>query len=415
MKKDFIYTLGTNIIVMISGLLVYKLAIFFFGIQSFALYSLSKRIIAFLYPVFLLGLGIGITRYVSFYTKKPEKIKKIIASAMILISLSSIAIFVLFKFFQNRIAAIFFGSTQYEFLILPIFITMMGLLWHALIYSYFRGKMEIKKANIIQIINLSIIPVVVFLFANDIAQIFFVNGLLVLISSFFILFYIVLKERIYGVILKYAFWQEVKELFLYSIGRVPGDVGIAAMFTLVPVFVTHLSSIKESGIVAFGLSLVSLISSFFAAIGTILLPKVGMLYAEKDYDKIQEYTANILKVAVILPMIGVILFWLWGKELLHLYLGSDIILYISIIQLIMISTIPYVVYVSLRSIIDAVYEKPYNTYNILYSLIVMIILDLIIYYFHLNVKYIIFVFIFAMFFLSFLTMKQIFKIRKFFE
>ncbi|RUM50242.1 MAG: hypothetical protein DSY47_02210 [Hydrogenothermus sp.] len=410
MKKDFIYTLITNIIVMVSGLLVYKLATLFFSIQGFAEYSLSKRIVSFLYPIFLLGLGVGITRYISISLKDKERIKNIMISSILLVFISSLGVLIIFEVFKEKFSLLLFGSAEYVFLMFPLAVTIIALLWHSLIYNYYRGKFEIKKANIIQLINLGIIPIVVFFISRDVAQLFIYNGLLVLIISSLIVLYIVIKEKMYKVVyLNQLIFREMKELFSYNIGRVPGDIGLAALFSLIPIFVTHLSSVKEGGIVAFGISLLNLTASFFATIGVVMLPKIGVLYSEKNYELIKKYMHKILKVSIFLSLLGVIIFFIFGDNILKMYLGKEIAAQSSVIKIIFLGTVPYVIYVSLRSIIDAIYTKPYNTINVLVSLLILLILSLSVYFFYKNYLYIIYIFLFSLYILAALTLEKILK------
>ena len=399
---------------MISGLLSYKLAKNFFGIQGFAEYSMGKRVIAMLYPIFLLGLGVGITRFVSVFIKDDrQRVLMFIASVFIL-SVSSIFLILAFLSLKSEISIVFFNSKSYGNLIFPLALTILGLLWHSLAYSYYRGKLEIKKANLIQIINIGIIPVVIFIISENLQQVFFFNGILVLVISLLIIINLIIKEKL----LKYNInihdiTQFMKKLFLYSIGRLPGDIALAAIFALIPVFVTHIATVKEGGVVAFGLSLVSLAASFFATIGIVMLPKIGVLYSEKNYSQIKKYISKILQFSIVLPVIGVFLFWVFGDEILNLYLGDDMESYSYMIKLIIVAIIPYVIYVSLRSVLDAIYEKPYNTFNVLISLILLITFGFLLYFFHAEYRYIIFLFILDMCILSFLTLVQILKIRKF--
>ena len=414
MKKDFIYTLITNIIVMVSGLLVYKLATLFFSIQGFAEYSLSKRVVSFLYPIFLLGLGIGITRYISISLKDNERIRNIMISSILLIFISSLGVIITFVTFKEKISLLLFNSPKYAFLMFPLALTIVAFLWHSLIYNYYRGKFEIKRANIIQLINLGIIPVVVFFISADIAQLFIYNGLFVLIISSLIVLYIVIKEKMYKVVyLNRLIFKEMKELFSYSIGRVPGDIGLAALFSLIPIFVTHLSSVKEGGIVAFGISLLNLTASFFATIGVVMLPKIGVLYSEKNYKLIEKYMHRTLKVSIFLPFLGVIIFFIFGDYILKMYVGEEIAAQSSIIKIIFLGTIPYVIYVSSRSIIDAIYEKPYNTINILISLLILLVLTSSVYFLFKNYLYILYIFLFSLCILSGLTLVRVFQIKGF--
>ncbi len=65
MKKDFILTFLTQIIILISGLLVFKLAMTQFGDIGFSEFSLVKRNLAYIYNFIFIVLGVAVPRYIA--------------------------------------------------------------------------------------------------------------------------------------------------------------------------------------------------------------------------------------------------------------------------------------------------------------------------------------------------------------
>ena len=66
MKKDLILTFFAESIVLISGLLVYKFAANLVGKDDFSQYALCRRTVSFILPALLLGLTVGMPRYIAF-------------------------------------------------------------------------------------------------------------------------------------------------------------------------------------------------------------------------------------------------------------------------------------------------------------------------------------------------------------
>lgn len=143
MRKYFIYTLITQIILLISGLGVYSIASHKLGLEGFSEYTLSRRIVSFLQLALLLGLGVGIPRYVA-YNINNEKV--------------SYKYFNSFSVAYKRFTNIF---------TIPCFC-----------YSYFSSNMNIKLGNILQIINLAIFPFSGLFLASDIKNILLIKGYL---------------------------------------------------------------------------------------------------------------------------------------------------------------------------------------------------------------------------------------------
>ena len=71
--KDVSLTFITEAIVLIAFFFIYRLMAKNFGPEGVGEYSLVKRVIGFLQPVLLLGLGIGIPRYIAMSRSKEER------------------------------------------------------------------------------------------------------------------------------------------------------------------------------------------------------------------------------------------------------------------------------------------------------------------------------------------------------
>ena len=62
---DYVCTYLASIVVLVSGILVYRFASQYLGQQGFSEYAISRRIIAFAAPAIFLGLGLAIPRQVA--------------------------------------------------------------------------------------------------------------------------------------------------------------------------------------------------------------------------------------------------------------------------------------------------------------------------------------------------------------
>jgi O-antigen/teichoic acid export membrane protein len=373
MKKDYIITFATELVVMISGVLIYKLAAQTLGGDGFAAYSLCRRTLFVIYPLLLLGFGIGIPRFIAFAgasSKSQAADSYFLVGAIISGAVTGTAV-VLFQLFSHGISFIFFGDESYAYLILPMNLMIIGIVIHSLCYSYFRGKLDMMKANALQLINLGVIPILIFsFFARSIASVLMLTGIvwIVYASGFFVFIMIRLHPELKNI------RTQAKELVAYSLQRLPGDFGLSALIALPATFAAHSAGLKEGGAVAFGYSLLSMVGTAFAPLGLILLPQASRMIASGDLHLVKAYSKKILAFTISFTAFGVLVFEIFNKVIIRLYLGAEFIDVAAVIRPILIGAVAYAIYVSVRSIIDAYYLKAMNTKNIVISLTVFIIL-----------------------------------------
>ncbi len=186
MRKDLIITSIAEIVVLISGIIVYKLAVYALGEEGFYEYALSRRAISFIQPLLLMGLGVGIPRYIAYnILTNPQKSYTYFICGVCLASLSVLVFTLILNLFKNDFAFLIFGNRDYVYLVLPINIMIFGLTFHILCYTYFQGKLLIFKANVLQLINYGIMIILPFFFVNTTEQIILLTGLLIIIVSMF--------------------------------------------------------------------------------------------------------------------------------------------------------------------------------------------------------------------------------------
>jgi len=373
MKKDYILTFITEFTILGSSLFVYRLAANILGKEGFSEYALVRRTISFLLPSLILGMGVAIPRYIGYsYSNFKKANTYFIAGFVILFSV--ILIFsLLINLFQKNVAFLFFGDSKYYYLILPINVMLIGLIFHFLCYGYFRGNLSMIKANFLQLINMGIVPLLIFFLKNNLKEIILLNGLIIILVSFIFLTSIV-KNITFE---KNEIYTNIKELMAYGIQRVPGDFGLSGLFSLPATFTSHISGITIAGYVAFGTSLLNMIGGLFAPLGLILLPKASQLFANNDFKTLKYYIMKILKVTFILTILGVAFFEIFADKIIALYLGnfpSDLVM---IARLIVIASLGYTIYVAMRSIIDAYYVKAINTKNIFISLMFFLTMSIL--------------------------------------
>jgi O-antigen/teichoic acid export membrane protein len=412
MKKDLFITCIIEFINLISGLLVYKFASHLVGEDTFSQYALCRRTVSFILPVFLLGLSVGMPRYIAFASSNDNYQKPdMYFFAGISVLFTCIFFFTgLLNIFKTQFSFLFFGNAKYANLIFPISIMIVGLVFHGSCYAYYRGKILMVRANILQVINIGLIPILVFFINNDIVQILFYTGLFQIIISMIVLL----------LICKNLKWNNpsslftcIRELLTYGAQRVPGDFGMAALLSLPAIITAHIAGIKEAGYVAFGTTILNMTGALFAPFGLVLLPKASQLIARKDMKKLKSYILRLGTLTLFLTLTGLMIFEIFANKIISVYLGETFEELTVIARIIMLACLGYTFYVSMRSILDAYYIKAVNTKNVTIALLSFLAVACFIYVLNSNYIFIVITFMGALYVLGSLTFYDIFKmVRK---
>lgn len=413
MKRDYIFTFITQFVILLSGVLLFRLSVDYFGEKGFSEYALSKRTASFLIPVLSMGFGVGIPRFIAYAHASREETNPDapFIIALLINTIVLILFCIIFNVFAKTCSALCFGSSDYVNLIFPITVMIFGNTLHSLIYSYYRGRLMMTKANVLQLLNMGLLPPMIFFMdLGNLERTLLYTGIMWTVVSFSFLLLIFPKLRISRVSDTIISSNRVVS---YSLMRVPGDFAISSLMAL-PAFVTaYKVGTIEGGYVSFGISVMSMIGYFFAPISTILLPKASQMMAGKRYGELKKHLRIMLLASIGICIPGIVLLDVFSHQIILLYLGTNSHELNSIVRIISIGIVPYVMYILLRSVIDARYQKPINTFNIIASLIIFFLLFLLSMLLHAGQLYFIILgFIISMAYLgiaSFITVQSIFR------
>lgn len=365
--KDVALTLATQAIVMLSFLLIYRLIAQKFGAEGLGEYTLVKKVVGLLQPVLLLGVGVGIPRYIAMCKNDKEKSSYLMSGGVIAISFTLIFL-LLGNIFKEASSKIFFGSNTYAKLIPPLSFFLTGLILHSLIYSYFRGKMLIKKFNLLQIINLSLLPIAILIFFKNITLEKLVTAIGATTITISLTFLFVSTKKIFTKIDPTKLKTSFKKLLKYGAPRMPGDLALGAILSLGPIFAAHLTSVKEAGYLSVGQSMLTLAGATVAPLSLILLPKVSNLVAKKNILAIEEKLNYLIGLITQTLIFISFQFIILSDIIIKQWLGAEFLEAATVMRIIFFASTFYVFYLSTRSILDATKNKPINAINIIISL-----------------------------------------------
>jgi len=357
---EYAPTFLTEFTVMVSQIVVYKLAAHYLGNQGFSEYAVARRAISTIYPLGLLGLGIALPRYIAISVREDEAglRGRFFGATLWCVGLSAAIIVGLINLMPSGFAYLIYGNGSYKSLARPIGMIIAGLLLHALAYSYFRGHLHMARANILQLANLGVVPVLAFFMGfRSVATVLERIGVLSIFVSLAALLFTPWKEITSGS------FREAKTLLRYGVPRVPGDFAQMAFFGLPAFIVVHRVGVQEAGDVAFSISVLAMVGAIFAPVGLILLPKASGLIARGASKELERHISLVFRLSLIVSIFLTISAEIFSGQLVRAYLGPGFSEISTVVRVVMLGAVPYAVYTVLRSAIDARHTAAINTKN----------------------------------------------------
>jgi O-antigen/teichoic acid export membrane protein len=404
--KDYVFTFSVEIIVLSVTLLIYKLVASKLGVSDFTEYAIIKRTIALIIPVVFIGYGVAIPRYIAYNISKGNKdeaIKFFISGSFLVIAITFLFVLI-HQVFAGFFSYLYFGSKLYNTIIFPLNTMILGYVLHALVYAYLRGKRLFYSANIIQFMNMAVLPILSIYCFHNLTHVLLFNGLSVLFVSLCCYAFIVIRNYH-----TFNLFSHNKILLKYGLPRVLGDFALSGFFAFPAYIVTHFYDIETGGYIAFALTLVSMVGSLYSPVSLILLPQVSSHFAQKNFMGIKRIFSIIVLFTALSSIAGITIYLLFTSQILYLYFGDFNEILIIITQLTIIASFGYTLFITLRSIIDAVYVKPLNTMNIIICFIIFILSSVSILYFNNEVNTVLISFAFSMLLLGALSVITLIK------
>ncbi len=403
----YIITFFTEFLILFLGIIVYKIVNERFNNTQFTEYNLFRRSSSLFQPLIMCGLGVSIPKFTSKYLNRNSLLIVGFFILFIVVSLFGSVFLIFHEFFS----VLLFGNKIYSNLIFLLVLMLFGAGFHSIVYGYLRGKFLYGYANIFQLFNIGLVPVLTLFVYKDISNVFFLNSIIWIISSVIVFIFLVLfyKPKINKVVIKH----DLIKLLYFGLPRIPGDFALLILISLPSFIVLHIyNDFKLAGFVAFSTTMLNLVGAAFGPIGLILLPETNRLIKNKEIDKLKKITRKILIITTVLIFIGLVIFSLFPSFFLDLLVSETDVKLISACKIMLLGGFGYALYLNLRSILDAFYFKPVNSVNLLKTLFFLILMVLITWYFNLSFEYLLYSFSISMSLLGLLTYYKVISILK---
>lgn len=364
--REHLLTVLLQLLSLGLSMATFRLAASWFGAVGFGEYALARRALSVVTFPLLLGLGTSLPRFATQHRPgfgSGDGASYLLAALLIAAPVLLVTTVVI-GVFPGPFAGLVFGDVGFTSLSRPTLAAVVGLYLHMLVFSFLVGQFRTGAASLLQLINVAVAPgLAVVVSGGDVARALLCLGAISATTSI-----VSAVEVAKGLDLRAAAHQplapRIWDLLGFGIPRVPGELALFGMFALPTFVAAKRLGIEEAGLLSFGMSLIQLIGSFFAAGAVLLLPQTGRMLAEGRSDRVAVLVAWVLGLAVAgaIAMVAVVEATL--GPLIGLLVGPRLAEGASSARLLLLGAVPYVAYIVLRGPLDAVSRRPHGSINL---------------------------------------------------
>lgn len=368
MKKEYVYAFAVEITNTIVAIVLFELAAARWSAAGFGEFALSRRALALLEPLVVVGLSIAIPRFMAQAYRSDSEVGSdsyFIAALIACCSILAITV-VNLLLFCRFFASMVFGDAKYAYLIGPLCLTLVGGCLHVMVYSFLRGSGRIPIANLVHLVMYGAFPLLaITLFGNSVVQV--LNALGLFSMSFSVIALAVILRNS-----KYAAARLIKcmrELLAYGVLRVPAALGLSALLTLPAIFAAHLFTIAEAGNIVFAVTVLGVLGSALTPISVVLLPRASRMIAAGFGHDLNKHVSDLVRISLTVSIAYVLFIVFFADEIaLMFFNGSAALNAARSVRIISVAAVPYAFFQCVKSVIDAYHFGPINARNIFLSL-----------------------------------------------
>ncbi|MDQ6879472.1 MAG: lipopolysaccharide biosynthesis protein [Candidatus Dormibacteraeota bacterium] len=356
-RRDYLTTFAAETLFILSYLAVFRLVADHFGPRGFGEYALSRRTLAFLLPIGAIGLDIAVARFVAYAADRPEEQRAYLPAALGLLAIATGVLSIVLVALQGFWSDLFFGSAHYVGLVPPLALMVAGNGLFAVAYGNFRGHLQILRANVLRVVVHVLLPfAAALLVRGSVSDLLYVvgGGWAVLSLAALAVTRMSIRDPL----------AHAAELARYSLPRAPGDLLALVMFAVPGIVVAHVSDISVAGNVAFGIAALGMVAVAVFPVGFVLLPVASRLLAAGSVDRLRGQVFIVARVVVVLIVIAIAVFELFANQLVSVYLGPAFAGSVATLRVLMLGALPWGIYMSLRTVIDARHKRAVNAINV---------------------------------------------------
>ncbi|WP_329903758.1 lipopolysaccharide biosynthesis protein [Porphyromonas pogonae] len=365
--KDILYSLFAQIVIFITAFIVNKIISNHLGIGGFGAYNIIKRS-ANLLAVFIVGgMNIALPRFFAMYKAhlKYHKLCVLQTSSYIVVCINILVLIIFMLLYPSLSVDLFLGKNFGHEWLYTLFFYSLSLALNSMVLAYCNGNGKYKEFNVIQIITQLFYVFGAVFFSFDCKWLFFVWSMLIFIYSLFkLIFYtrqnhlLILRSFKYRILM-------IKKIVLYGFPRMISDM-LMNLGDFIPLLIIQVKYGNISlGLFSAAISIQLLIAPLFAFTGNVILQRVSLWNAKKEFKKISNMIFIMGGIFVIIALFGAFIISLFSDILLRLFFNDEFLLAKNMASILAFSLIPRSLYLLLRNPLDAISSFPYNLLTML--------------------------------------------------
>jgi O-antigen/teichoic acid export membrane protein len=366
-------SLFTQLLVVLGNVLSLRLAAQVMSPDGVGELAFGRRVLVFLTPVLLLGMGVGLPRTLGNVYEEPRRVHATTAAGWsfgILVALVAAAVV---HANPEALARVFFGSAQHLHLVEPLVLMILGQQAFLLTFAVLRGRLQIRRANLLQVLHAGMVPVVAVTLvgSNGAASTLKMIGMATTVLAG--LSVVVLWRSIRFDFSLQVLRASLATLLRYGLPRVPGDVANAGLYALGPLLAAHAMDLGAAGMLAIGLQLLTVIAAAFSPLGMVLLPRLSRALAGDSDERVRQALPTAVAVVAYAGAFMAVFGAAFGNTWLGWVLGPEFRIDRYGLALLALAAGANVLVVVLRSWNDAAYFRPVNAVNALLALAIQFV------------------------------------------
>jgi O-antigen/teichoic acid export membrane protein len=355
-------TLAGQVLVALGAVLLYRLIAQRSGTEGFASFSLAKQFVNLLFPVVTVGLVGGLPRSIALARGKPGAPGEdaLLAAATAICGAAAGVAAAVAILFPGLVSDVFFGGEASDSLVTAAAALLLATTAFYVAYGYFRGRLRLVVANGLQVVGVGAIPPAILLASHGLSvpDLVALMALGLAIASLGLIAAPLVRGLARGGSRQVR--AAGRSLLDYGGRRVPGEMAQVGLFALVPVLASHVTSLTNVAYLAAALQVVGMLAVALNPIGVVLLPSIAERW-EADERATARHVgvlagfaahAAIFATSQLFPLAGVALV---------AWLGSSFDGATSLVRVTLLGVGPFVFYLTMRSSLDAVAVRSYNT------------------------------------------------------
>jgi O-antigen/teichoic acid export membrane protein len=362
LRNDISWTVITQVAVVSSLFLQYRIVSHQWGIEALSSYSIVSRARGALEWIILMVLPLATARCVSFTEDSASKwaiaFTSILSGVFLLILSAGSCLL-----FRGTAAQLLFGTISLVSWVVPFCSLLLAYSFFLLISGVLRGFLEFRISNGINVISIAIVPTICLMGGGKfrlVDVVTFLGLFSFTTTALLFLVFLSIKKPSFSALTRERFSRDLKGLLSYGSPRLL-TLACGALFTMVlPWLLSRRGDINMLAILNSMMAIVSGSTFLTASAGFVLFPHLSRSFAAGDKKEAARLLGPFLYLTLYIGLAGSIICLGFIEDLLQFWLGIKIPNFDILFFATSLIIPAFLLIDILRSPIDAASNIPWN-------------------------------------------------------